>query len=516
MSIIKSTALLFLFMLSTNAAQAKVRLPAIFGDNAVLQRKQPLKVWGWTEPNTNVDGFLQGPDSQEKVSAKSDQLGKFTLLFKPKEAGGPYKLEVKDSESSDQANNMLFGEVWLCTGQSNLLTTLSEEKLLPQAKKEGFSPSIRFFAPTPHLNTKPEEDTQADWKILTEDSAENVPALAYFFAGNLQKNLQVPVGLLLCAAPGAKVQSLSRMQGLRTFKEGRAALAEFGTNFPEAGANPERLDFPHEVHRILIEKGGKEKNKEEMEKVGSRSYLLFKSATSIYNTMIAPVASYPMRGVLWYQGETNMREPGPYLNFFTGLVADWRKVWDLPKLPFLFVQMPPFGERSIVPNLFSVGAIFRNIQMKASLYPYTYMIPALDSCNEKNPNFHASNKKLLGERLCNAALDTQYGKPAPYRAPRVEDCILEGNKVRITFKYKGKGLKVAGKVLKGFAIAGGDKKLHWAQAKLDGDGVVIWSTEVEDPKIVTYGWDNNPETNLFSMDSLPVDPFREELGALKK
>lgn len=512
MYIINLVLLLFLLLAGANEAQAKVRLPSVFGSNSVLQRGQPLKVWGWTEPNVTVEGILQSSDSQERITAKSDALGKFILVFKPKEAGGPYKLQVKDAESSAESDNLLMGEVWLCTGQSNFLTSLTEEKLFNAARVEGFSPTIRYFAPTPHLNTAPEEDTQANWQILNDESAKDLSALAYYFASNLQKNLKVPIGLLMCAAPGAKIQSLSRMQGLRNFKEGRAAVSEFATNFPEAGASPERLDFPHEVHKILIEKGGKEQSKEDMEKVGSRSYLLFKSATSIYNTMIAPIATYPMKGVLWYQGETNMREPGPYLNFFTGLVQDWRKVWEMPRLPFLVVQMPPFGERSAIPSLMSVGAIFRNIQSKASLFPYTYLIPAIDSCNnEKNPNFHSSNKKLLGTRLANAALDSQYGKPFPYRAPRVEECILEGNKVRVTFKYAGKGLKVNGPALKGFAIAGGDKKLHWAKAKIEGNGVIIWSPDVDTPKVVTYAWDNNPEANLFSMDSLPVDPFREEL-----
>ncbi len=520
MPMIKSLLLLFILALSTQAAQAKVKIPAVFGSNAILQRGVPVKVWGWSEPNANIEGVLQGNNTSkhehEKIIARADKLGKFHLVFKPKEAGGPYTLSISDEHDKAQSQNLYFGEVWLCSGQSNFLTSLSEEKLLADATKEGFSPTIRFFAPEPHLNTTPEYDNDTQWQVMDEKTAPDVSALAYYFSNKLQKTLNVPVGLLLCAAPGAKVQSLSRMQGLRAFREGRAALADFNINFPEAGASPEKLDFPHEVHRILIEKGG-EKNKEDMEKVKSRSFLLFKSATSIYNTMIAPVAGYPIKGVLWYQGETNMREPATYLSFFTGLVQDWRNVWEIPKMPFLFVQMPPFGERGPAPNLFSVGAIFRNIQSKASLYPYTFMVPAIDSCNnEKNPNFHASNKKLLGARLCNAALATQYGKPAIYRAPKVEECQLEGNKVRVTFKYIGKGLKVNGTAPKGFAIAGGDKKLHWAQARLDGDSVLVWSPEVDKPKIITYAWDNNPEVNLFSLDSLPVDPFREELTVQKR
>jgi len=517
---IKSILLLLLLLLSTQAAQAKVKIPAVFGSEAILQRGVPVKVWGWSEPNANIEGVLQGANERahehEKIVARADKLGKFNLVFKPKEAGGPYTLSISDEKDKAQSQNLYFGEVWLCSGQSNFLTSLTEEKLLADATKQGFSNTIRFFAPEPHLNTTPEYDTDTKWQVLDEKTAPDVSALAYYFSSKLQKTLNVPVGLLLCAAPGAKVQSLSRMQGLRNFREGRVALAEFNTNFPEAGASPEKLDFPHEVHRILIEGGG-EKNKEEMEKVKGRSYLLFKSATSIYNTMIAPVAGYPIKGVLWYQGETNMREPATYLSFFTGLVQDWRFIWEIPKMPFLFVQMPPFGERGQAPNLFSVGAIFRNVQSKASLYPYTFMVPAIDSChNEKNPNFHASDKKLLGARLCNAALATQYGKPAKYRAPKVEECQLEDNKVRVTFKYIGKGLKVNGNSLKGFAIAGGDKKLRWAEAKLDGDSVLVWSPEVDSPRIVTYGWDNNPEVNLFSLDSLPVDPFREELSVQKR
>ncbi len=505
---------MLLLLVCVQAAQAKVRLPAVFGDNAVLQRGQPLKVWGWTDPNGMVEGVLQGCDSKERISARADQAGKFILVFKPKEAGGPYKLEVKGNDNDlAQSDNLLVGEVWLCSGQSNFVTTLTDEKLLPEAKKEGFSPSIRFFGPTPHLNTEPEEDTQADWKTLSEETAPKFSALAYFFASSLQKNLQVPVGLLMCATPGAKVQSFSRMQGLMSFREGRQALAQFASSFPEAGRNPERRDFPRNG---IPQEAEAPKKTAETEEAESRNLLLFMSATSLYNTMIAPVASYPVKGVLWYQGESDVLEPASYLNFFTGLIQDWRKVWQMPKLPFYFVQIPPFGERRPSPTLSSIGATFRNVQSQASLYPYTYMIPAMDSCNLQNPFFHASDKKLLGKRLANATLNTQYGKNFAYRAPRVDSCILEGNKVRITFKYIGKGLKVNGPVLKGFAIAGGDKRLHWAQGKIDGDSVVIWSPQVEAPKLVTYAWENNPEANLFSVDSIPADPFREELAAKKR
>ena len=145
MPMIKSLILLFILALSTQAAQAKVKIPAIYGSNAILQRGVPVKVWGWSEPNANIEGVLQGNNSHEKIVARADKLGKFHLVFKPKEAGGPYTLSISDDHDKAQSQNLFFGEVWLCSGQSNFLTSLTEEKLLADATKEGFSPTIRFL-----------------------------------------------------------------------------------------------------------------------------------------------------------------------------------------------------------------------------------------------------------------------------------------------------------------------------------------------------------------------------------
>jgi sialate O-acetylesterase len=258
----------------------------------------------------------------------------------------------------------------------------------------------------------------------------------------------------------------------------------------------------------------------------------FYAVSSGYNAMIYPLIPYAIRGVVWYQGESDTDEPDKYHKMFSCMVEDWRKRWNDPHLPFVYVQLPAYGIRSDKPTE-SLWAELREAQFNNRRIPYTYMVATIDICKpcgikketdgvmvlpDTNPahgkfNFvdmHPREKKPVGIRLGNAALNAVYKKPIPYSGPIYDSMAVEGNKIRLNFRYAESGLKTSDGPVKGFQIAGEDKKWYYADAKIENDTVVVWSDKVPAPVAVRYAWASYPVCNLLNNDNLPCAPFRTD------
>lgn len=490
---------------ASSAFAAPIKINGVFSEHMVVQAGQPLVVYGTATPGEPIGVKL----AEKKAVAITNDKGDWTATLEAVPVGGPYELQVVGAEEKLVIKDVMAGEVWLCSGQSNMLMSLKQAGLASKADviQDGTT-SIRVLKVGFELGRTPQKKLNAKWSILDKENAVDCAAVPFVFATELQKKLNVPVGIIVSAAEGARCDSWISTGALNKIPDGRSKLAGFEPEF-EAYTK-------YREHRITNQ-GDKESDLESWEREAETAFthgpnaVPAPPAASLYNAMIAPLVPYTIRGVLLYQGENNISKPETYEKFFTTLMHDWRRKWKKPHLPFLFVQLPPVGERKETPVSVSKAARLRDAQTKASLLPYTYMVSAVDTINKSPAEWHGSNKQLIGKRLAQMALSTQYNKPMPFKGPSMEAVAVEGDKVRIHFRNATHGLQMKGDVLKGFAIAGDDKKLVWASSQIDGDSVLVWNKLITKPSLVTYAWADNPDGNLYNGDNLPAIPFRSQV-----
>lgn len=492
-------------LLSSPAFAAPIKLNGVFSEHMVVQAGQPLVVYGTATPGEPIGVKL----AEKKAIAITNEKGDWSATLEAVPVGGPYELQVVGAEEKLVVKDVMAGEVWLCSGQSNMLMSLKQAGLGSKVDSlpVGETP-IRVLKVGFDLAKTPQKKLTAKWSILNKDNAVDCAAVPFVFATELQKKLNMPVGIIVSAAEGARCDSWISTGALSKMQEGRSKLAGFETEFEaynkyreHKAANPD--DKVNELESWEREA--------EMVFTHGQNAVPAPPAACLYNAMIAPLVPYTIRGVLWYQGEVNISKPETYEKFFTTLMHDWRRKWKKPHLPFLFVQLPPVGERKEAPAAVSKAARLRDAQAKASLLPYTYMVSAIDTIDKTPAEWHGSNKQLIGKRLAQMALSTQYNKPMPFKGPSMESVAVEGDKLRVHFRNATHGLQMKGDVLKGFAIAGDDKKLVWASSQIDGDSVLVWNKLITKPSMVTYAWADNPDGNLYNGDNLPAIPFRSQV-----
>jgi sialate O-acetylesterase len=492
-------------VLSSGALAAPIKINGVFSEHMVVQSGQPLVVYGTATPGEPIGVKL----AEKKAVAITNDKGDWSATLEAVPAGGPYELQVVGAQEKIVITDVMAGEVWLCSGQSNMLMSLKQAGL--ESKREAISTgdsSIRLLKVGFGLAKTPQRKLDAKWVVLDRENAANCAAIPFVFATELRKKLNTPVGIIVSASDGARCDSWISTAGLSKMPEGRSKLAGFEEQYDTFMAYREQK---------IINQGEKINDVESWDREANAIFNHGLNAVpappgaALYNAMIAPLVPYTIRGVLWYQGEINITRPDTYEKYFTTLMHDWRRKWKKPHLPFLFVQLPPVGERLDMPASVSKAARLRDAQTKASLLPYTFMVSAVDTINKSPADWHGSDKQLIGKRLAQMALATQYKKPGPFKGPSMESVTLEGSKVRVHFRNATHGLTVKGDVLKGFAIAGEDKKLIWASSQIDGDSVLVWSNHVPKPSLVTYAWADNPDGNLYNGDDLPAVPFRSQV-----
>ena len=476
-------SLTFLTLLTVAfTASADVTLPPVLGSGMVLQRDLPVPVWGWADAGEKVSVTFAG---QTKTTKAGDD-GKWMVKLDPLKANSKATSLMVTGNNKISLDNVLVGEVWICSGQSNMEWALRSSMNAKEEVAAADHPQIRLFNVPGHTTSPlPKEKGAGSWQVCNPKSATGFSAVGYFFGRRLQKDLDVPVGLVGSNWGGTRIEPWTTLAGFESV--------------------PELSKIADQV-----------KNYKADTKVGGGS------PSAIYNSMVHPLAPFAMRGGIWYQGESNGGEGVTYYHKKHALVNGWRKVFQNKDLAFYWVQLANFRKENENPAGGDGWAKIREAQTQALDIPGTGMavITDIGAAND----IHPRNKQDVGWRLAQWALHQTYGKKNVVPAgPLFKSQKVEGDSIRLSFNYVGKGLMVGKKTgleptmevkagkLSHFAIAGEDKKWFWAEATIDGETVVVKSSDVPKPVAVRYGYTMNPaKANLYNKEGIPASPFRTD------
>jgi sialate O-acetylesterase len=457
-----------LIALLASPVVAAIKLPSILGDNMVLQRDRPVAVWGWDEPGTEVTVAI----GDNQAVAKADESGKWSLQLSAMPAGGPHKMTVTGTDTVT-LENILVGEVWLCSGQSNMEWTVGSSNNAQEEIAAADYPKIRHIK-IPHVPAEtPQSDVPSDgWKVCSPETVGGFTACGFFMARYLQKELDVPIGLIGSNWGGTRIEPWTPPVGFQQVP----ALKDIADNLE---------NFPS-------------KNAEG--KINHQSPL------ALYNGMIAPLVPYTIRGAIWYQGESNNGEGMLYHEKMKALISGWRSIWGQQDLPFYFVQLAPYRYGGDPTRLAGIW----EAQTATLAVPHTGMAVTVDIGNVAD--IHPRNKQDVGKRLALWALAKLYGKAdIVYSGPLYKSMQVDGDKIRINFDHVDGGLVSRdGQPLTWFTIAGEDKQFVEANAAIDGDQVVVSADGVQKPVAVRFGWHQEAEPNLSNKAGLPASPFRTD------
>ncbi|MDQ6903101.1 MAG: sialate O-acetylesterase [Bacteroidota bacterium] len=458
----KKDCLIFLFTsVFAITTMAEVRLPAIIGNHMVLQQKSDVKLWGWCDPGEKIKVNLSSDTTNYNAIGTAD--GKWLLTIKTPSNGGPYTLTITGSNKI-VLDDVLIGETWVCSGQSNMEMNYNWGiKEYTQDVENSENKRIRFFH-IPRLTAMfPQDDTKGSWVVCGPEELKHFSLAGYFFGKKLQRNLNVPVGLI---------------------------ESDWGGTPAEVWTSKGAID----ANTVL-------KNVADSLKVIPWGPI---REAATYNAMIYPITNFSIAGVIWYQGEANVDNASTYQLLFSTMINSWRKAWD-KNFPFYFVQIAPYSGYGNIS-----GALLREAQTKTLMVPNTGMVVITDLVSDVK-NIHPRDKKDVGERLANLALSHTYGKPGfPNQYPIYRSMDVEKGKVKISFDDAEPGLMSKGNSLTDFYIAGADKVFQPANAKIVGNNVIVWNNDVKNPIVVRFGFTNDAIPNLFSKNGLPVNIFRTD------
>ncbi|MBN2137544.1 MAG: hypothetical protein JW720_07040 [Sedimentisphaerales bacterium] len=494
-----------LILLLAGVAFADIRLPAVIGDNMVLQQGKQIAIWGWAEAGEEVMVSVSWESMQWGVTADKD--GKWQFKMNSPAAGGPYEITLK-GKNTIALKNILVGEVWVGSGQSNMQMTVQSSANSQEEIAAAKYPKIRLFYVKREVADEPKSDCTGSWVECSPETIPGFSAVAYFFGRELHKELDVPVGLIHTSWGGTPAESWTRRGVLEKEADFAPILKRYAdavAGYPEA---KKEYDQKVEDWKAAVAKAradGTNPPGRPREPFGpGHSH----SPSGLYNAMIAPLIPYGIQGAIWYQGESNAGRAYQYRKLFPAMITNWREDWGQGDFPFLFVQLANFMAVKDEP-VESAWAELREAQLKTLALPNTGQAVIIDIGDAKD--IHPKNKQDVGKRLAAWALGTTYKKRAVYSGPLYKAMKVDGAKAILSFDHFGGGLVVKGDgPLKGFAIAGEDKKFVWAEAKIEGNTVVVSSDAVAAPAAVRYAWADNPVCNLYNAEGLPASPFRTD------
>jgi len=494
------------FSLPSSAA-ADVKLPKILSDHMVLQQSIGAAIWGTADPGENVTVSFRG----QRVSSSASKDGRWQIRLGSLEPGGADDLVVT-AKNILTLRDVLVGEVWLCSGQSNMQWPVAKASNAEQEIAQSQFPKIRLFTVTHELASMPQEDVGGEWVVTSPETVRDFSAVGYFFGRDLYHHLNVPVGLIESTWGGTPAESWTSEKTLSTdlalvpiLEKWKRIIAEYSWG---SKASYDRRLKEWENLASTAEPQGKAPPRKPAVPPGPGHPW---TPAGLYNGMIAPLTFYAIRGVIWYQGERNANSNRgyEYRRLFQALIADWRNAWNQGPFPFLFAQLANFSKRAADPGE-SGWAEVREAQTMALALPNTGMASAID--NSVDGEGHPTNKQEVARRLALAARAVAYGEELVYSGPIYKGSAVEGRQIRVRFCHVGQGgLKArGGGNLEGFVIAGRDRRFVWADARIDQDTVVVSSADVADPVAVRYAWADNPACNLVNRQGLPASPFRTD------
>jgi len=488
--------LLLLLAASLGAApepRAELKLHGLFGDGMILQRGIPCPVWGTAAPGDPVSVSFVG----QTKTAKTGADGRWSVKLDPLSAGGPHELKVNQLTIRD----VMVGEVWLAAGGANMEMPVKSALLAKTEPDDSPVAMIRFFVVPRRESETPEKDVAGAWKSNRSEAVADVSATAYFFARELRHRLQVPVGFLQATAEYANMEmwlskeTLAATPGLRLLTVPQAIdLANYEI------AHALYLDS---VRRAKEAEARGEKPPPVRPRLGRPA-----SFSSRYNGMIAPMVGFAIRGAILDQGEAETYRGSSYRSEISAVVDGWRKAWGQGEFPFGFVQATNQGAREEEITETALPK-FREAQLLGLKVPNTGMVVTVDLSD--GTTTLPRNKEEVGRRLALWADHKAYGHTdVVYSGPTFDSLKIEGNKARLFFKNTGSGLKIGGDRLTGFSLASDFRRFFWADARIEGNSVVVTCEDVKWPAAVRYGWANNADSNLFNEEGLPASPFRTD------
>ena len=462
--------------------QQSLRLADIFGDNMVIQQKTNATIWGQAKPNAEV---MVGPSWMKQVSkTTADEKGHWTTTVEtPAAGGGPLGIVIGSEDEKVELKNVLAGEVWICSGQSNMewkMRAFGVDHFKEDVAKAD-RPNIRYCHIPKILSLEVQDSIPCRWSVCSPETVLDYSSVAYFFADKLEGELNVPIGLVSTNWGGSTAEAWIDKKWLEQ------DFPEFNTQY-------------NKYAKVIAKSGATFANKKIPKGINH------KSPSVLYNKMIHPLIPLTIKGVIWYQGESNMQRPEQYARLFPTLIKSWRQEWNQGDFPFYFVQIAPYGYTKDPVS----AAFLREAQLKTLSVPNTGMAVTMDIGNAEN--IHPKQKKPVGERLALLALAKDYGKTdLVYSGPIFTSFQIEENQIRLNFDHIGGGLVSRdGQPLSYFTIAGEDKVFVPAKAQIDGDSILVSSDQVAKPIAVRFAWGSADAPNLMNKAGLPASSFRTD------
>ena len=465
--IFQSGTLMVLFLAFSLSLSAEIKLPSIFGDNMVLQQQTNAAIWGKATPNSTIS--VRASWNNRSVTTRADSEGRWKLKVPTPAAGGPYTVTISDGKPVT-LRNVMIGEVWICSGQSNMEMPMKGYRNQPITGSNEFiatstNNSIRLITVPRVTSLTPLDDFTGSWKACEPANVADFSATAYFFGLMLQKALNVPVGLICTSWGGTRIEPWISEDGHKNFD---------WVKLPDKTQKPDNLSP--------------------------------QTPTVLFNAMINPLAGYSIRGALWYQGEANRNEPSQYQKLLPGLAENWRSVWGVGEFPFYYVQIAPFDYGQTGLN----SAYLREAQLKAASEGNNMGMACIMDTGEKD-NIHPADKKAAGDRLAYLALAKTYGMQGfACEGPILKEMTVEGTLVKLTFDNTPNGLTSFGKQLSNFEVAGANKRFYPATAFITNSGVTLFSPVVSEPVAVRYAFKDFVIGDLFNIEGLPASSFRTD------
>ncbi len=500
MVLLRSGAIVAFLISLLPAARADLRVPAIFSPNSVLQQGRPIPVWGWSDDGEEISVEFRGKSVRTKTAG-----GRWRVNLPAQRPGEASTLTIRGGRESITLTNILVGEVWVCSGQSNMEWPLARSENAQGTIDAARHDEIRLFT-VPKLRSElPVDDVRASWQVCRPETVPNFSAVAYYFGLALAKARGVPVGLIHTSWGGSPAEVWIRESVMSSMPEFKSDILD---------------KYPEQKRAFEISLAEWEKETAQLRAQGKlpargRPWSNWRPA-ELYNGMIHPIIPYAMAGAIWYQGESNAGRADQYARLFPTMIQNWREDWGQGNFPFLAVQLAPWDkgrQRTLDAITEKPGesdwAELREAQLLAThLLPKVGMAVITDLGDKDD--IHPIKKREVGERLALAARGVAYKERITYSGPEFKKMSVSRGKAVLSFDHVGKGLETRGGPLRGFQVCGGDRVWHWADASIDGRRVIVSCSAVEEPIAVRYGWSDFPVVNLYNREGLPATPFRTD------
>ncbi|MDQ8193769.1 sialate O-acetylesterase [Coraliomargarita sp. SDUM461004] len=494
----------FIGFLLLTPLQAELWLPAIFSDNMVLQREAPVPIWGSTIAGYSVSVEIDG----QTKSTTANSEGKWRIDLDPIPAGGPYTLAIQANEIVKRFENVLSGEVWICSGQSNMALGAKRSYDWDLERLVTHSPNIRILTIGQQSAERPLNDFKGEWKLSTDQSLEDFSAVGYYFGRRLHQTLNVPIGLIDNSWGGSTVEAWLPRETLDADSMFSPLMNWWDRKMAAYSQEDYDADVAAAQTKIAAwEAGGRQGAKPRIPRDDRNGQ---KRPANLYNAMVHPILGYGIRGMIWYQGEANTKRAYQYRELFPLLIQTIRQRWGLGDFPFYWVQLADYRDEKSVP-VQSEWAELREAQ-SLTLERLDNVAQAIIIDAGEGRDIHPRDKHTVSERLARIALARDYNYNLAYQSPQMQSVEFKDGQALITFEHVDGSLYTFDvKQPLGFTIAGVNRKFVWAEAKQIGSNKIqVWSDEVPNPVAVRYGWADNPIVNVYDRAGLPLTPFRSD------